>query len=104
MKEVEFLKQMTRFEGPNALSTRAGEWLYDLNLRGLSYSAIFGFSIQKLISTTYLARFDLEEDDEDYVVSLQEQRPDKLTKRQARWLIKCAQQVGVLEGYVDLPA
>ena len=67
------------------------------------YSAVRGFSVQCLIENCWLARDDLDsEDDRRFIQQLKETRYSSIKRRHLRKLLACARELGEIEQYVSI--
>ncbi len=102
--ELDFLAHMAGHRGPESLSQRQVEALVDLRDAAKSFASLGGLNIVTLINESWLARFDLEEDDEQFIVALKASGASTLKRRQALKLLGLARQLGLVEGYIELAA
>ncbi len=100
--ELEFLEKMAQHQGPDPLSLRQAEKLVELNDDAKSYSNLDGLSVPALIDQCWIARLDLEEDDEAFIDRLKSSGARTLKRRQGLKLLACARQLGIVERYVAL--
>lgn len=100
--EIEFLESMAAHRGPDPLSTRQVEKLVELQDEARSYADLDGLSVPALIEQCWLARLDLEEDDEAFVARLKTSGARTLKRRQGLKLLACARQLGIVERYVAI--
>ena len=99
--ELDFLEHMSRHQGVEPLSMRQVEVLVELEEAARSFTKISGMAVTSLINECGLARFDIEdEDDQEFITRLKASGAIAVKKRQARKLIAIAKQLGVVEGYV----
>jgi hypothetical protein len=71
--EVDFLQHMARHRRPDPITTRQCEKLLELRDDAEYYSSARGFGVQSLIQNCWLARDDLEsEDDRKFIEHLKE--------------------------------
>lgn len=98
--EFDFLEHMSRFEGPDALSSRQREVLFDLRDRSELARDWRGISVARLIADCHAARFDLDEDDEAFIAGLAERRTPALRRGALRRLVQCAVRLGTIEAYL----
>lgn len=56
-----------------------------------------GFNVGKLIAACYLARLDLSEDDEGWIVALWDEGASGVRRRDAGRLLRCARQLGIID-------
>ena len=62
-----------------------------------------GFSVQCLIENCWLARDDLDsEDDRRFIQQLKETRYSSIKRRHLRKLLACARELGEIEQYVSI--
>ena len=101
--EIDFLQHMSRHKGPDPITTRQGEKLLELRDDAEYYSAVRGFSVQCLIENCWLARDDLDsEDDRRFIQQLKETRYSSIKRRHLRKLLACACELGEIEQYVSI--
>lgn len=98
--ELDFLEHMSRWEGPDALSMRQREVLADLRDRSELARDWRGIPVTRLLRACYDARLDLDENDEDFVASLQVRNPSSLRRRQLQRLSRIAACLGVIEPHL----
>jgi hypothetical protein len=98
--EIGFLEAMC--VGSEPLSTRQGEKLVELRDDAKSSSKFDGFSVGRLVQSCWTGRLDLLEDDEAFIVGLKAQGTTKLKRRALMRLLRCARELGLLTGYVDI--
>jgi hypothetical protein len=56
-----------------------------------------GFSVAKLIEGCYLARLDLTEDQEEWIVALHSKGEKSVRRRDAGKLLRCARDLGLID-------
>jgi hypothetical protein len=101
--EIDFLQHMARHKGPDPITTRQCEKLLELRDDAEYYSLVRGFSVQSLIKKCWLARDDLDsEDDRKFIEHLKETSCSCIKRRQLRKLLACARQLGEIEQYVSI--
>ena len=101
--EIDFLQHMGRRKGPDPITTRQGEKLLELRDDAEYYSAVRGFSVQCLIENCWLARDDLDsEDDRRFIQQLKETSYSSIKRRHLRKLLACAHELGEIEQYVSI--
>ena len=71
-----FLLKLENFSGPDRLSTRQCEILIDLRDGSIRRRHIPGYDAVSLVQRLFEERFDLPEDQEDYVVALHRRGTD----------------------------
>ena len=98
--EANFLADMTQRQA--ALSTRQGEKLIELRDDAKNFTKFDGFSVAKLVRDCWIARLDLEEDDEAFIDSLKQQTVTTLKKRPLMRLLRCARELDLITRYVDI--
>ena len=98
--ELDFLEHMLRREGGEPLSMRQVEVLADLKEGARSYDKLDGLAVGSLIDDCWLARYDLDEDEERFIDTLKASGARALKKRQAVKLLGLARQLGVVAGFV----
>ena len=100
--EIDFLEGKTRFCGPDPLTTRQREMLFELRDNARSYTTFEGFSVASLLRECWLNRLDLSEDDEDFIVRLYAQGTTTLKRRPLFKLLRCARELDLIPGFVDV--
>lgn len=100
--EIDFLDSLSNPASRERLSTRQAEVLLDLRERTNLHVKIAGISVRNLVQRCWEARFDLSEEDEEFVCQLRETGSDAVRTNVARRLIRCSRQLRLIEGYVDL--
>jgi hypothetical protein len=101
--EIDFLQHMARQKGPDPITTRQCEKLLEVRDDAEYYSLVRGFSVQSLIKNCWLARYDLDsEDDRKFIEHLKETSCSCLKRRQLRKLLTCARQLSEIEQYVSI--
>jgi hypothetical protein len=101
--EIDFLQHMARHKGPDPITTRQGEKLLELRDDAEYYSSVRGFSVQSLIKNCWVARDDLDsEDDRKFIEQLKETSYSCIKRRQLRKLLACARELGEIEQYVSI--
>ena len=105
-RELEFLVQLEKFDGPDPLSMRQREWLHALRSRATRRSVVKGYRASTLVKKLWELRFDLSEDAEDFIDDLHEQLSTDginltLSDGQWRYVFALCHQVGEIERYVD---
>jgi len=97
------LQHMARHKGPDPITTRQGEKLLELRDDAEYYSSVRGFSVQSLIKNCWLARDDLDsEDDRKFIAQLKETSYSSIKRRQLRKLLACVRELGEIEQYVSI--
>jgi hypothetical protein len=97
------LQHMARHRRPDPITTRQCEKLLELRDDAEYYSSVRGFGVQSLIQNCWLARDDLEsEDDRKFIEHLKETSCSSVKRRQLRKLLACARQLGEIEQYVSI--
>ncbi len=95
--EVDFLEHMREHEGPAPISMRQREVLFELNDKARNYKDYRGLPVHHLISQCWLARADLDEDNEAFISRLQDARPTGLKRPALYRLVRCARQLDVID-------
>ncbi|MEQ1697134.1 MAG: hypothetical protein ABL901_14965 [Hyphomicrobiaceae bacterium] len=98
--EVDFLEHMREHEGPAPLTMRQREVLFELNDKARSYTDYRGLSVRRLIDQCWLARTDLDDDNESFIAQLNDARPASLKQSSLYRLVRCARQLGIIESDV----
>jgi hypothetical protein len=103
--ELDFLEHMARHRGPEPITTRQGEKLVELRDLSKYHSLVKGFSVASLITNCWLARDDLNnEDDRKFVENLKASGISALRRRQLRKLLACARELGAVEKHITIEA
>src|SRR5436189_1746611 len=101
--EIDFLQHMARHKRPDPITTRQCEKLLELRDDAEYYSSVHGFSVQSLIKKCWLARDDLDsENDRKFIVHLKETSCSCVKRRHHRKLLAFARQLGEIEQYVSV--
>jgi hypothetical protein len=100
--EIDFLEHMAEWTGPDPLSTRQAEVLFDLRDNLTKRSTVDGLSVKRLLESCWIGRLDLTEDDAAFLERVRGSQA--LRRRDLRRLLNCARQLNQVEGYVDLDA
>lgn len=100
--ERDFLERASSEHFSNPPSTRQCEKLLELRDSLRVYNSVQGFSIWLLIENTWRARFELNEDDEEFVSSLYGSKSAEIGIRPLRRLLTCARKVDVIQKYIHL--
>jgi hypothetical protein len=66
------------------------------------YSSVRGFGVQSLIQNSWLARHDLNSEDDRKFIHLKGTSCSCVKRRQLRKLLACARQLGEIEKYVSI--
>lgn len=98
--EVDFLDSMASRAGCDPLTIRQREVLVELRDNARSYRQIEGLSVAGLVRECWLARMDLEEDDEAFIAALKSADTAVLKRRPLLRLLHCARQLGIIDGFV----
>lgn len=98
--EIDFLENMARFEGPDPISSRQREVLFDLRDSSRHHSSIDGFSVANLVRDCWIARLDLGEDDEAFISDLKSDGITELKRRQLLRLLHCSRELGLINRYI----
>ncbi len=98
--ELDFLANMQAHEGREPLTMRQVEVLVELRDAARTYTRLGGMDVVSLINDCWLARFDLDEDGEAFVVGLKASGARGLKRRQALRLLALARELNIVEGYV----
>ncbi len=101
--ELDFLDSvLQRSEQDENLTTRQAEKLVEIRDSLKHYSTIDGLSVRRLIENCWMARLDLSESDEDFINRVR--GCGSLRRSDAQRLLRCARQLYLIDGYVDLDA
>jgi hypothetical protein len=98
--ELDFLEHMAVHDGPEPLSMRQREKLVELRDRSEMATDHRGIAVRHLIEQCWLARLELEEDDEAFVAGLHRTRPAALRRGTLHRLVRCAVRVGLIERHL----
>jgi hypothetical protein len=94
--ELDFLESMARRTSTDPISTRQREVLVELRDSTTWHTTTRdGQSVRALILRCWEARFDLDEEDEQFVVQLYESRLTALKPRQLGRLQRCIHQLNI---------
>lgn len=100
--EIDFLENMARFEGPEPISTRQREVLFELRDSSRHYSSVDGLSVANLVRDCWIARLDLSEDDELFISDLKSKSVVTLKRRQLLRLLHCSRELQLIHHYVAI--
>lgn len=100
--ELDFLLHMARHEGPEPLTTRQAEVLFELRDASCTYTSLDGIDVVGLVNDCWLARLDLDEENEAFVSGLKAMGARGLKRRAALRLLACARELGLVERYVEI--
>jgi hypothetical protein len=101
--ELDFLQGvLERGEQDEDLTTRQAEKLVEIRDSLKHYSSIDGFNVRRLIENCWMARLDLGESDEDFINRVRGR--GSLRRSDAQRLLRCARQLHLIDGYIDLDA
>ncbi len=98
--EANFLDDISHRDEP--LSTRQREKLVELRDDAKNYTKFDGLSVASLLRDCWIARFDLSEDDEEFIDALKQRSTTSLKKRPLFRLLRCARESDLLHNYVDI--
>ena len=96
--EIDFLETMSRFEGPDLLTMRQREKLLELRDDAEYVTHYRGLSIKILNEKCHLARHDLEQEDADFIMSLQGQTA--MQRRKLGRFLRCCRLLNELEPHM----
>jgi hypothetical protein len=95
--EADFLDSMSRRYQDWELTTRQAEKLLQIR-DGLETVTVFrGFSVEKLLAACHLARLDLSEDDEAWIVRIRAKSGNSIPRCNVGRLMRCARQLHLVE-------
>ena len=98
--ELDFLEHMARHRGRDPITTRQGEKLIELRDDSEYHSSVKGFSVASLIASCWLARDDLNsEQDRKFIEDLKASGVSAIKRRQLWKLLVCARELGEVEKY-----
>jgi hypothetical protein len=100
--ELDFLGHMQLHEDGVVLTLRQVEVLVELRDHAKTYTSLDGMSVVSLINDVWLARYELDEEDEQFVSALKMSASKGVKRRAAQRLLALARQAGLVEGYVAL--
>ena len=101
--EIDFLQHMARHKRPDPITTRQCEKLLEVRDDAEYYSSVHGFSVQSLIKKCWLARDDLDsENDRKFIEHLKETSCSCVKRQHLRKLLAYARQLGAIEQYVSI--
>lgn len=78
-------------------STRQSEKLLQIRDDGAIIETVRGFSVNTLLIACHLARVDLCEEDEDWIVAIVARSRDWIKKRDAARLLRIARELNIIE-------
>jgi hypothetical protein len=103
--ELDFLEHMARHRGRDPITTRQGEKLIELRDDSEYHSSVKGFSVVSLITNCWLARDDLNgEQDRKFIEDLKASGVSAIKRRQLGKLLACARELGEVEKYAAIEA
>jgi len=100
--EVQFLADIVAREQVEELTNRQAEVLLQIRDKVTRVSKVGTFSVRSLIAKCHEARADLSEDDAEWLEGLRAESPEKIRRGEAWRLLRCARQLYLVEGYVDV--
>jgi hypothetical protein len=101
--ELDFLEHMARRRGRDPITTRQGEKLIELRDDSEYHSSVKGFSVASLITNCWLARNDLNsEQDRKFIEDLKASGVSAIKRRQLWKLLACARELGEVEKYAAI--
>jgi hypothetical protein len=90
------------------LTTRQGEKLAELCDEAAWYTTVEGFSLRALIECCHLCRDELGLSDAGFIAQLQAADANRLRRKDARRVLRCARRIGEIEAYqgrsLDMPS
>ncbi len=99
--EIDFLSSMaSRQTVSGSLTLRQREILFGLESRSKNYTMIAGAKVQSLVANCCMAIKELNEEDEEFLLSLKDRSATHLRKGSAIRLLHCAKQLQLVKSYV----
>ena len=95
--EIDFLEHMRVHQGPEPISMRQREVLFELNDKARNHWDYRGFSVRHLVRQCWMARADLDEDNEAFIAKLNDARATGIKRSVLYRLVRCARTLGVIE-------
>jgi hypothetical protein len=93
-----FLGDLARLEDGERMTTAQGEYLIGLRDRGQRKRVVSRHRVHDFLRSIYLAREDLDEDQQEWVETLVSHGPDvAVNERQWRRLCALARQLGLID-------
>jgi hypothetical protein len=103
--ELDFLGHMARHRGREPITTRQSEKLIELRDDSEYHLTVKGFSVASLIANCWLARGDLNsEQDRKFIEDLKSSGVSAIKRRQLGKLLSCARELGEVERYIPIEA
>lgn len=99
--QARFLNRLSKWDGPDLLPMDDRETLYNLAGKASRRQEKAGFRAAVLVEKLWRLRFELSEEDEEFLDSLMAQGPDCApSENQWRKLFAVARQLGEIDHYV----
>jgi len=95
--ELDFLEHMREHVGPEPISMRQREVLFELNDKARSYRDYRGIPVRRLVNQCWCARLDLDEDEDDFIAGLHAANPTSLKRRALYRLVHLARKLGLID-------
>ena len=95
--ELDFLEHMREHTGPEPISMRQREVLFELSDKARFYRDYRGIPVSRLLGECWMARLDLDEDDEEFVSALYAAKPTALKRRALFRLVRIAAKLAVID-------
>jgi hypothetical protein len=100
--EIKFLGDMVARTDVEELSNRQAESLLQIRDKVTRVSKVGSFSVRLLIGRCHEGRADLNDDDAAWLEELIAEGPELIRRGQAWRLLRCARELDLIEGYVDV--
>jgi hypothetical protein len=98
--EAAYLESIARHPEDEQLTTRQSEKLLQIRDDIQLISEYRGFSVAILVEKVHLARLDLSQDDEDWIVGIRQRSGGMISRKNAGRLLRLAHQLNLIEDEV----
>jgi hypothetical protein len=96
--ESEFLRSTASRPEDYTFNTRQAEKLLEIRDNGEYCSTTReGFSVASLIQQCWIARYDLSDDDTDFIVNLRDSGGTTIKRRHVGRLLRCCRELAILD-------